>query len=83
MDAAPSVVLLDENYRFLTTSPTLDEILDYQPPEALTERLHYLLDLNSQGRISIEQQAELERFRQSNHFMNMLKIRTRKTLAGL
>ncbi len=74
MDAAPSIGLLDEIYNFLTTSPTLEEILDYQPPEESTERLHYLLDLNSQGRISIEQQVELELFRQSNHFMNILKI---------
>lgn len=82
MDAAPSIALLDEIYNFLTTSPTLEDILDYQPPEELTERLHYLLDLNSQGRISIEQQSELERFRQSNHFMNMLKIHAHKKLTA-
>ncbi|MCQ3930861.1 MAG: hypothetical protein DPW16_10415 [Chloroflexi bacterium] len=82
MDAAPSIALLGEIYNFLTTSPTLEEILDYQPPEELTERLHYLLDLNIQGRIAIQQQAELERFRQSNHFMNMLKIHARKKLTA-
>lgn len=47
MDSAPSIALLDEIYNFLTTSPTLEEILDYQPPEELTEIVRAVFQLSS------------------------------------
>lgn len=83
MAVAALNALFDEIQDFLTSTPTLEQIIEFKPSEALEERLHYLLDQNGQGRISNEERQELDEFLRMNHFMNMLKIRSRKKLAGL
>ena len=72
--------LLDEIPDFLASGRTADEILDFQPSEALKQRSHYLLEQNRQDMLTADERKELDEFMRMNHFVNMLKIRTRRKL---
>jgi hypothetical protein len=65
---------------FLASSPSAEEILAYSASEALQERLSSLLEGNRNERLSAEEQAELDEFLRLDHFVTMLKIRTRQKL---
>lgn len=73
--------LFDEILDFLSSGPKPEEIVAFRPSEALDQRLHELLDLNSRDRLTAEGRAELDEFLRVNQFMNLLKIRARKKLA--
>jgi len=73
---------LAEVLDFLTSSPSLDEIIAFKPSEATVERMRYLLDANRNNTLTAEEQTELEEFDQINHFMIMLKAHARKKLVN-
>lgn len=73
--------LLDEILDFLAAGRTVEEILAFQPSEALQQRSHYLLERNRQDLLTAEEHDELDEFMRMNHFVNMLKIRARQNLA--
>jgi len=75
-------ILFTEVIEFLASGPSTEEILAFQPSEELAERSHYLLECNRSDTITADERDELEEFRRMNHFMNMLKIRTRQKLAA-
>jgi len=72
----------DEVLDFLLSAPTPEQVIVFRPSEATQERVRYLLDGNRQGTLSAEEQAELEKFSQVEHFVRMLKIKAREKLAG-
>ncbi len=74
--------LVDEITDFLVSTPTLEEIIAFKPSEVLDERVHYLLDLNSEGEITPEEHKELEKYIELDHVMTMLKLKARLKLAG-
>jgi hypothetical protein len=79
--AEPPNTLLNEILDFLASTPTPEQIIAFKTSETLNERLHYLLDQNSEDRITPEERAELDEFLRMGHFMTMLKIRARQRLA--
>ena len=79
--AAPNI-LFTEVIEFLASGPSAEDILAFQPSEELAERSHYLLERNRSDTITAGEREELEEFRRMNHFVNMLKIRTRQKLAA-
>jgi len=81
MAVAPSPVY-QEVYYFLASSPTHEQILAFRPSEAAQTRLRELLAANKAGRLSAEDQAELDEFEQVEHFVRMLKLHTRQMLEG-
>lgn len=72
--------LFDEILDFLASTPTSQEIVAFRPSDSLQQRLRDLLEGNRNGRLTAEEQAELDEFSRMNHFMSMLKIRARKKL---
>jgi hypothetical protein len=78
--APPSTELFDEIMDFLTSEPTPEQIVAFQPPEGLQQRLSYLLDQNRQGILSSEEQTELDEFLRMNRFMSRLRLHARKKL---
>lgn len=72
--------LFDEVIDFLASAPGLEQIIAFQPSEALQQRSHYLLERNRQDVLTAEERAELEEFTRMNHFVNMVKIRARQRL---
>lgn len=79
---APVSSLIDEITDFLASSPTSAQIVAYKPSALLDERLHELLDKQSEDELSESESAELDEFMQMNHFLTILKAKTRLNLVG-
>jgi hypothetical protein len=72
--------VLDEVLEFLVSTPTPQQIIEFRPSDELQTRVRDLLDRNSSGTLTAEEQVELDEFSRMNHLMSMLKIRARKKL---
>lgn len=82
MAFAPTDTLFDTVLDFLASTPTPEQIIAYQPSEALQQRLGALLDQNREGTLTSVEQNELEEFLRMNRFMSRLKLKARQKLAG-
>ncbi len=69
-----------EVYYFLASGPSHAEILDFRPSQASQKRIRALLTANQEGRLTAEEQAELDEFEQVEHFVRMLKLHTRQLM---
>ncbi|MBK8030901.1 MAG: hypothetical protein IPK17_15690 [Chloroflexi bacterium] len=74
-------LLLDEILDFLTSAPTLEDIIAFKPSDALQARASELLEKNRQGKLGGEEDNELDEFARMDDFMSMLKARARKKLS--
>lgn len=81
MDSVPTITALHEVLEFLTSTPSPQQIIEFQSSDALQMRVRYLLDQNQNGYLTAEENAELEEISRVNHFMRMLKIKAREKLA--
>ena len=77
MNLAQPKTLTEEIIEFLISNPTLEQMAEYKVPEALDNRLHELLDKNSEGIVTPDERAELDEYKRMGHFMNMLKLKVR------
>ena len=66
----------------LTSTPTPEAILAFQPSDRLEQRLSALLERNQQTILTAEERVELDEFLRMNHFINMLKIHVRRKRAN-
>lgn len=82
MAIASQSPVFDEVIRFLASQPSVEEILAYKYPPLVDQRLHTLLTLNSERKLSGEEQAELDEFLRMNHLIKMLKLHTQLNQAG-
>ena len=82
MAFAPTDTVFDTVLDFLASTPTPEQIIAYQPPEALEQRLSELLAENRSGGLSPAEQIELEEFLRMNRFMSWLKLKARQKLAS-
>ena len=73
----------DEIVRFLTSQPTVDEIVSYDLSSAGKLRVRRLLEAQRQGTISREDQAELKEFFRVEGFLDKLKARAQRRLNTL
>ena len=60
---------------FLTSNPSREEILAYKFPDAIQRRLDYLLDLNAQDRLTIEQKVELDEIVNMDELITLIKAK--------
>lgn len=72
--------LFDEIMEFLTSTPTPQSIINFQPPEQTQARLRLLLDKNRNDQLSDFEREELEEFIGMNRFMSRLKLKAREKL---
>ena len=82
MTFAPAPGFMTEIFDFLASTPTPEDILAYQPSEALVERSHYLHEQNQRDQLTDVERSEFEELRRLNHFMNQLKIHTRLKISN-
>ena len=82
MAFAPTDTLFDAILDFLASTPTPEQIIAYQPSEALQQRLSELLAQNQAGRLSAADRIELDEFLRTNRFMSRLKLKARQKLAS-
>ncbi len=79
---SPVSTIFDEITDFLASSPSSSEIVAYKPSAHLDHRLHELLDKQSDDDLSDSETSELNQFIEMNHFLTVLKAKTRLKLAG-
>jgi hypothetical protein len=70
----------DEYVDFVTSSPSLEEIITFRPSALTEKRVRYLLRANRSGQLTAEEQAELQEFQRAREFMHDLKVRARRRL---
>lgn len=80
MGIVPPVLLLDEITDFLASNPTPQDIIAFKPSETLEQRALDLLQRNRENRLTPEEKTEMEAFIQMDHFMTMLKAKSRLKL---
>jgi hypothetical protein len=80
MVPAPAEELFDEILDFLASSPSAEELVNYQPPVTLQQRLSELLAKNRTTGLGDGEAAELEEFLRMNRFMSRLRLKARKRL---
>mgnify|MGYP001069850276 CR=1 FL=1 len=80
MTFAPTDTLFDDILDFLASTPSPNQIIEYEPPEDLQGRLSELLAKNRAGQLSEAEQMELDEFLRMNRFMSRLKIKARQKL---
>jgi hypothetical protein len=73
--------LFDDVLDLLSSTPTPEQIIEFQPSAPLRARVSELLERQRDIGLTAEEQAELDEFAQLNHFMSMLRARARKRLA--
>lgn len=71
-----------EIVEFFASGTTPQTVVDFQPSVAAQERAVELLELSRQGRLTPEQEAELEHFTELEHILRMAKARARQILAA-
>jgi hypothetical protein len=69
-----------EVYYFLASQPTPAQILAFRPSEATQTRIRSLLEANKEGRLTADEQAELDELEQVEHFVRMLKLHTQQMI---
>jgi hypothetical protein len=69
--------LFDEVLDFLASSPTAEQLVNYQPPAVLQQRLSELLQKNRNVRLTEAEGEELQEFLRMNRFMSRLKLKAR------
>lgn len=77
-DYTPITSIQDEVLAFLLSSPTPPQILNFHASDAAQQRLQVLLEANRQGTLSNEERAELDEASQLNHFIILLKAKSKR-----
>lgn len=80
MNYAPPASIQDEVLTFLLSSPTPQDVIDFQASQVAQDRLRYLLDANRDGTLSPEERAELDEASHMNHFVMLLKAKAHSAL---
>ena len=60
-------------YNFLSSQPTAEQIAAFRSTPEMQQRLAYLLDQNSNGKITPEQSQELDEYERIEHLIILLK----------
>lgn len=72
--------IFEEVLDFLGAAPSLEQIIAFQPSDAIQERSHYLMEQNRHDVLTSDERSELDELLRMNHLVNMLKIRARQNL---
>lgn len=82
MTASPPPTQFDDILQFLASKPTLEQIIAFQPSEALQKRFETLVSHNSEETITPEMRGELDEILRMHHFMNRLRLQARQKLVS-
>lgn len=70
----------DEIQEFLTSAPSLEEILVFDLSLETRERVRTLVNIQREGRLSDSELAELEEFQRVKTLVEELQVRARRRL---
>jgi hypothetical protein len=77
---APIRTVFDVVTDFLATEPSSQEIIDYQLPDDLQNRIHELLDKNGEGELTPEEHREMMDYARLENMMILLKAKIKRKL---
>jgi hypothetical protein len=80
MAGIATIGIQDEILTFLLSSPTPQQIIEFQASDTAQERLRYLLEANRQGTLTDAERAELDEASQLNHLVMRLKAKAHQSL---
>lgn len=80
MQAAPVRSIFSEIVDFLAADPTPEAIIAYRIPKDIEDRAHDLLERNSEGELTFDEQQEMYDFMRADEMMSLLKARKRLQL---
>ncbi len=75
-----STSIYQEIINFLTSNPTLEQIVDFKITEPAQERLEELLDKNREEGLTPDEKAQMEKYLHYRHVMILLKASARRVL---
>ncbi|PJF21933.1 MAG: hypothetical protein CUN56_08540 [Phototrophicales bacterium] len=70
----------DQILDFLTSAPSLQDIVAFELSPETKERVAYLDLAKLQGLLTADEEAELDEFNRAMHFMEMIQARARRRL---
>lgn len=73
----------DEIVHFLTSGPTLEQILEFEPSWETQQRVRELMDVHNAGYLSSDEQFELDEYARVWHFVQSLKSRAERRLQSV
>lgn len=76
-DILQTVNVLDGVLDFLLFAPTPEQVIAFRPSAAAQARASELLEKNRSGRLTAEENAELDELSRVNHWLILLKARAR------
>jgi hypothetical protein len=69
--------LSEEVYEFLLSQPTLEQIIAHKPSPQSEGRISYLLEMNRNGTLSLDERDELDEAIRIEDLMRILKAKAR------
>ncbi len=78
---SPSV-FFDEVASLLASEPSTADLFAFRPSEPVSERLHWLLEKNSESVLTAEEQAELTEMLRLGRLLDAIVLKARLRLAG-
>jgi hypothetical protein len=69
--------LTEEIANFLASCPSREQLLSYHPSGQVLERARELLEKSKSGRITADEQWELDQFEHAEMLMQLIKARVR------
>ena len=69
--------LTEEVAEFLASRPSREQLISYRPSTRAQERVRELLNRSKSGRITEEEQWELDQFEHAEMLLQMIKVRVR------
>lgn len=76
----PAAITVAEIIAFLSGNPSPDVVFHYHVSQRAQERLRHLLALNAAGRVSLDEDRELDEIEKIEHIMMMLKAQLASAL---
>lgn len=80
MQTAPIRTVFGVITDFLASDPTPEEIVAYRLPDDLQARAHELLERNSEGQLTFDEEQEMYDFMRADEMMSLLKAKARLKL---
>ena len=71
---------IDEILDFVTSSPSLEEIVSFNYSDSTLERVSYLSEQDAVSALTPDEQAELREFKHAAYVMEQLKLRAQRRL---
>ena len=65
---------------FLTSGPSLEEIIQFQPSESTSVRARYLAKKRDTGKLTLPERDEWKEFTKAEQFLEALRARAKRRL---